>query len=256
MDPFSLSIGIAGILPLIAKAIIASKEYIDSVRTAKTSIVTFVIELEALQFNVANLHDLLKGDAFNNSAVRFDKSSVLLNCSAACEAKLRLICEKMDQEANRKRTRFLWPFTEKEHQKTIQEIRNFANWMKFALSVDGCRLLSQTSDDVLKLMRQQLEQFKTVQTLEANTQQILDLVQEQKLTIQVTIEKETRKSILNWISTLRHYQKHQLVQASRAKSTGMWILQSDRFIQWRDHSSSSNVLVCHGIQGSGKTNLA
>ena len=48
MDPLSLSIGLAGILPLIAKAITTSKEYIDSVRLAKTSIVALVIELEAL----------------------------------------------------------------------------------------------------------------------------------------------------------------------------------------------------------------
>jgi hypothetical protein len=256
MDPLSLSIGLAGILPLITKAITTSKEYIDSVRSAKTSIATFVIELEALQFNVANLHDLLKGDSFNDTAVRFHKSSVLLTCSAACEAKLRSLCERMDQEANRKRNRFLWPFTEKEHEKTIQELRDFTNWMKFALSVDGCRLLSRTSDDVLKLMGQQLEQFRTIQTLEAKTLRILDIVKEQKLVIQANIEQEARKSILDWISTLKHYQKHQLVQASRAQNTGMWILQSDEFIQWRDDSSPSNVLVCHGIQGSGKTNLA
>jgi hypothetical protein len=256
MDPLSLSLGIAGILPLIAKAIIASKEYIDSVRSAKTSIVAFVSELEALQFNVANLHDLLKGDSFNHNAVRFHKSSVLLTCSAACEIKLRSLCERMDQEAKKRRTRFLWPFTEKEHEKAIQELRNFTNWMNFALSVDGCRLLSQTSDHVLKMMGRQLEQFRTIQTLEAKTIQILDVVKEQKLAIQVNTEREARKSILDWISTLKHYQKHQLIQASRAQNTGMWILQRDEFIQWRDDSSQSNVLVCHGIQGSGKTNLA
>jgi hypothetical protein len=256
MDPLSLSIGIAGILPLIASAITISKEYIDTVRSARESIATLVIELEALQSNVANLHDLLKGDLFSHTAVRFHESSVLLTCSTACEAKLRSLCKTLGQEAKRKRSRFLWPFTEKEYQKTIQELRNFTNWMQFALSVDGCRLLSQTSDDVLKLMGQQLEQFRAVQTLEADTLQILDIVKDQRRTIEVNIERETRRSILNWISTSKYYQKHQLTQASRAQNTGMWILERDEFILWRDDSSPSNVLVCHGIQGSGKTNLA
>ncbi|KAJ5613106.1 ankyrin [Penicillium lagena] len=256
MDPLSLSIGLAGILPLIASVITTSKEYIDTVRSARKSITTLIIELEALQSNVVNLHGLLKGDLLNDSPLRFHESSVLLTCSASCEETLRSLCQRLGQEPNGKLGRFLWPFTEKEIQKTVQELRNFTNWMHFALSVDGCRLLSQTSDDVLKLMGEQLEQFRTIQTLEADTLQILDLVKDQKRATQVNIERETRKSILNWISTSKHYQKHQLIQASRTQNTGKWILQRDEFIQWRDDSSPSNVLVCHGIQGSGKTTLA
>jgi hypothetical protein len=256
MDPLSLSLGIAGILPLIATAITTSKEYIDNVRSARKSIATLINELEALQANVTNLHELLKGDALNDNAVRFHKSSVLLTCSSACEAKLRALCKKLGQEGKGRRSRLLWPFTEKDYQKTIQELRNFSNWMQFALSVDACRLLSRTSDDVLKLMAQQLEQFRTVQALEADTLRILDIVTDQKRVIQNSIERDTRKSILDWISPSKYYQKHRLIQASRAQNTGTWILQRKEFIQWRDEKSSSNVLVCHGIQGSGKTNLA
>lgn len=225
MDPVSLSLGIAGILPLVATAISTCKEYIDNVRLARKSIATLITELEALQANVTNLHELLKSDSLNDNALRFRNSSVLLTCSAACEAKLKALCKQLGQEGKGTRSRLWWPFSEKDYQKTIQELRNFSNWMQFALSVDGCRLLSQTSDDVLKLMEEQLEQFKTVQGLEASTLRILDVVTDQKRTIQNNIERERRKSILNWISTSRHYQKHRLIQASRAQNTGTWILQ-------------------------------
>ncbi|KAK4865724.1 hypothetical protein LT330_009157 [Penicillium expansum] len=256
MDPLSLSLGIAGVLPLIASAVLTSKKYVQTVRSARTSIAALIFELEALGSTVEDLQDLLKGESLKGSAVRFHGSSVLLTCSAACEAKLRALCKTLDQQSKGKARRLLWPFTEKEHQKTIQDIRNFTNWMQFALSVDGCRILSQTSNDVLKLMGQQLEQFNTIQTLEADTLRILDLVQEQKHTIQVNSKRETRREILNWISSLKHHRKHQLIQASRARNTGTWILKKKEFIQWRDGSSPSNVLMCHGIQGSGKTNLA
>lgn len=256
MDPLSLSLGIAGILPLIATAITTSKEYIDNVRSARKSIATLINELEALQANVTNLNELLKDNTLNADAVRFNKSSVLFTCSAACEAKLKSLCQKLSQEGKGKRSRLLWPFTEKDYQKTIQELRNFSSWMQFALSVDGCRLLSRTSDDVLKLMAQQLEQFRTVQALEADTLRILDVVTDQKRVIQDNIERETRKDILDWISTSKHFQKHRLIQTSRAQNTGTWILRKEEFVQWREEKSSSNVLVCHGIQGSGKTNLA
>ncbi|KAJ7284859.1 hypothetical protein C8J57DRAFT_1289674 [Mycena rebaudengoi] len=255
MDPLSLSLGIAGILPLIASAIFSVQEYVDAVRAAKKSIADLITELEALQYSLTNLHELLKGNALNGSGVRFHKTSVLLSCSAACEAKLRSLCKKLGRKADG-RSHFLWPFTEKEHQKTIQELRNFTNWMQFALSVDNCRLLSQTSDDVLKLMSQQLDQFQAVQSLEVDTIQILDLVEEQKRVMQDSLERETRRSILDWISVTKYHQKHQLIQTSRARDTGAWILQRDEFVQWRDGRSPSNVLWCHGIQGSGKTHIA
>ncbi|KAF3387434.1 Ankyrin-3 [Penicillium rolfsii] len=256
MDPLSLSLGIAGILPLIATAITTSKEYINNVRSARQSIATLINELEALQANVTNLHELLKGDTFNENAIRFNKSSVLLTCSAACEAKLKSLCQRLGQEGKGERSRLLWPFTEKDYQKTIQELRNFSSWMQFALSVDGCRLLSRTSDDVLKLMALQLEQFRTVQALEEDTLQILKLVTHQKRVIQNNFERETRKNILDWISTSKHYQKHRLIQGSRVQNTGTWILESEEFIEWRNEKSPLHILVCHGIQGSGKTNLA
>lgn len=256
MEPVSFAVGLASILPLIAGAITTSKEYIDTVRSARKSIAALVAELEALQGNVESLHVLLKEDLYEDGSLRFHESSVLLNCSAACEAKLHSLCEKLKQERKGKIYRLLWPFTEKEHQKTIQEIRNFTNWMQFALSIDGCRLLSQTSDCVLEVMGKQLEHFKTVKSLEADTLQVLDLLKEQKLSNEARIEQETKREVLGWISTLKHYQKHQLVQKSRMKDTGSWILKRTEFSQWRDENSMSNVLVCHGIQGSGKTNLA
>ncbi|KAJ5087176.1 ankyrin [Penicillium angulare] len=256
MDPLSISLGIAGILPLIASAITTANEYIDNVRSAKESIATLVIELEALQSNVENLQDLLKGEPLTTSSIQFQESSVLRTCSAACETRLRSLCKKLVKDTNRKGSRLLWPFTEKEYQKLIQDIRNFTHWMGFALSIEGCRLLSRTSDDVLELMGQQLEQFRTIQRLEANTVQILDFVEDQRRTSKVNIEKETRTSILNWISNGKHDQKHQLIQSSRVENTGKWILQKEEFIQWRNNSSTLNVLVCYGIQGSGKTNLA
>ncbi|KAJ5491905.1 hypothetical protein N7453_010002 [Penicillium expansum] len=187
MDPLSLSLGIAGVLPLIASAVLTSKKYVQTVRSARTSIAALIFELEALGSTVEDLQDLLKGESLKGSAVRFHGSSVLLTCSAACEAKLRALCKTLDQQSKGKARRLLWPFTEKEHQKTIQDIRNFTNWMQFALSVDGCRILSQTSNDVLKLMGQQLEQFNTIQTLEADTLRILDL----KGNFELDIELET-----------------------------------------------------------------
>lgn len=65
-----------------------------------------------------------------------------------------------------------------------------------------------------------------------------------------------RDAILNWISTPRQEQKHQIVRQPRVEGTGRWLLEQSEYIRWRDDVTAPNVLWCHGIQGSGKTILA
>ena len=260
MDPLSVALGIAGLLPLIAKAIQCAKEYKDAVASAGASIATLISELEALQFSVTNLHTFLKTDGgIGGDNVRFQQTSVLLVCSASCETKLQSLCRKLGREENGKRSRFLWPFNEKEHQKTVQEIRNFTTWMHFALSVDGCRVLSQTSDGVLQILGKQLEQFAAIQSLERITDQIFDNVQAQGHILDKSQAQADRQGILDWISTANsnYQQKHQELRSSRTKGTGDWLLRSQVYCRWRngDDPDQIGTLWCHGIQGSGKTNL-
>ncbi|KAK4241153.1 hypothetical protein C8A03DRAFT_41341 [Achaetomium macrosporum] len=255
MDPVSLALAIAGLLPLIAKAINSAKEYRDAVVTAKDSIAGLINELEALQFSVSNLQQFLNHDTITRGNIRFQQTSVLLACCQACDAKLRSVCRKLGREESGKRSRFLWPFSKRDHEKTVQELRNFTIWMHFALSVDGCRLLSQTADDVLRLLGQQLEQFKAIQSLEKTTLQIHDTLTGQMVMLENSLAREQQRDILDWISTTGYFQKHQSLPASRARNTGSWILHSQEYTRWRDGADETSVLWCEGIQGSGKTNL-
>lgn len=255
MDPLSLTFGIAGLLPLVAKAITSAKDYAHGVRTAKEAIAALITELEALQFSLTNLQRFLQsfGDAPDN--LRFEHSSVLVTCTAACKTKLVSLCQKLGDTASL-RGRLLWPFSEKEHQKAVQELRNFTTWMHFALTIDGCRLLSQTSDDVLRVLAQQLDHFKATQSVAETVTQISSSLKEQTLLLETSREQQKRKQILDWISTTKYYQKHQALRASRAQNAGDWILRSPEFVKWRDSAEEKDaVLWCQGIQGSGKTNV-
>lgn len=253
MDPVSLAFGIAGLVPLIAKTIKCAKDYGHAVRMAKEAMGTLVAELESLQSNVGNLHEFLKCDALAGNDLRFHQTSVLLSCSTACEANLRALCQKLGQESSGRRRRFLWPFSEKEHQKTVQDLRNFTHWMHFALSLDGCRLLSQTSDEVVKVLEQQLDNFKAIESIEKTVAQISSTVQEQERRLEDEATRQTRKKVLDWISTTKYSQKHQTLQHSRVRDAGNWILQTPEYLRWRD--GPDDVLYCQCIQGSGKTNL-
>ncbi|KAK4119318.1 ankyrin [Parathielavia appendiculata] len=223
--------GIAGLLPLIAKAIKGAKDCRGAVVSSKDTIAALISELKALQFNINNLRGLLKDDTLSSGSIMFSRTSVLLSCSSACEPTLQSLCRKSGQQDNGRRSRYLWPLSEKEHQKTVQGIRNFSHRMHLALSVDGCRLLSQTSDDVLKVLDQQLDHY----TYRSGTQ---------KHMMENSLAQHPRDQVLDWISTVKYGQKHQALQASRAKDTGHWILRTSECTRWRDgqERDQSNVL--------------
>lgn len=254
MDPVSLSLGLAGLVPLIVQAISSAKEYVSAVAGAKKSIGSLITELETLQSNIVNLQELLKDDGLVRSNVRFGGNSVLLSCCAACKTKLESLCTKLGRNSTGTMNRLLWPFSEKEHNKAVQDLRNFINWTQFALSVEGCRLLSSTADEVLRVMAMQINQFKAIQSLETNTFQIHAAIRDQTRILEDSVQRETKKCALDWISTLNHCQKHHALQLSREKNTGIWLLRREQYLNWRD-AHSSETLWCYGIQGSGKTNL-
>lgn len=253
MDPFSLAAGIAGLISLAATTIKCANGYMSSVKNGKDSIAIMVTELEALQANLASLDAFLQSVSTKDLA--FEPTSVLRSCTTACEISLKALCKKLGQVGDGKTSRFLWPLSEKEHQKTVQDLRNFAHWMHFALSIDGCSLLSRTSNDVLKVLEGQFENFRALQTLEDTTSQLNDAVKYQNQALQDDRSERIRERVLSWISKIDHNQKHNSVRQPRVTGTGGWLLEQSEFLKWQDGSSVSNVLWCHGIQGSGKSVL-
>ncbi|OAA63782.1 ankyrin repeat-containing domain protein [Cordyceps fumosorosea ARSEF 2679] len=255
MDPLSISFGIVGVLPLIAKAITTARSYIQSVAGAEKMITALILELEVLQGAIRKLDALLRSEALGDDDLKFDQTSVLLSCSAAIEAKLQELVGKLTHESSGRKLgarRLLWPLSEKEHQKTLAELRSLSGWVQFALSVDGCRLLARTSEKVVEVLAGQLEQFQAMRRLDTATTEMLGAVRKQA----AVAEREGRGRILDWLSTARYDARHAILRRERAKNTGSWLLESARFTQWRDGLAASRVLWCNGIQGSGKTILA
>jgi hypothetical protein len=256
MDPFSISAGVAGLVGLVGKTLSIAKDYLLGIKHAKDSVITLVTELEALQLNLSSLDAFLRSDSERLDTLVFQQTSVLRLCASACENKLKSLCNKLGHVGDSKAGRFLWPLSEKEHLKTVQELRALSQWMQLALSVNGCSILSKTSDDVLRIMGQQLESFKSLQSLEDQATQLQQAVADQTRLLQDDHSRKARHDILDWISKLGHDRKHHAVRSARVQGTGSWLLKRVEYVQWRDGGCGSNVLWCHGIQGSGKTVLA
>ncbi|KAI4250807.1 MAG: hypothetical protein LQ352_005234 [Teloschistes flavicans] len=72
--------------------------------------------------------------------------------------------------------------------------------------------------------------------------------------IHASLEKETRRQILSWLSTVRYREHHKSAFSTVMPGSGRWLLQKHTFIDWKS-SSSSSILWIHGIPGSGKSKL-
>ena len=64
-----------------------------------------------------------------------------------------------------------------------------------------------------------------------------------------------RLQFLHWLSPVPFSSHHKRHSESKMPNSGQWLLDHDRFLHWRNTSSSSLFLL-HGIIGSGKTSLA
>lgn len=116
-------------------------------------------ELDILHYNLLQLDSFLR----SNGAIRsFESTSVLVTSTSACRTKLTELFEKLNSAGDSLMSRMKWPLNSKEHRDTVQDLRAFAQWIKFALTIDGCALLSKTSAEVLETLRQQLETFQLV----------------------------------------------------------------------------------------------
>jgi len=117
-------------------------------------------ELDVLHFNLSQLDKFLR----SNGAVRsFDSTSVLVTSTSACRTKLTVLYEKLNSAGSSLVSRMKWPLNSKDHRDTVQDLRAFAQWIQFALTIDGCALLSKTSAEVLDTLSHQLQTFQLIQ---------------------------------------------------------------------------------------------
>lgn len=182
---------------------------------------------------------------------------MLVSNSYSYRDKLKVLQEKLDVASKSRLTPFKWPLNNTEHRQTVDELRAYAQCVQFSLSVNGCALLSKTSDEVVDVLRQQLEAFQLLETVSHRTLSSKQALENQAQILQNHHAAEERDRILNWISPVKHEQKHHEIRLPRVQGTGEWFLELNEFKRWRDEMlSASNVLLCQGIQGSGKSVLA
>lgn len=80
------------------------------------------------------------------------------------------------------------------------------------------------------------------------------LVDHSSISAQV-LQENRHLQLLHWLSPVPFSSHHKRHSESRIPGSGQWLLDHDRYLNWRNTSSSS-IFFLHGIIGSGKTSLA
>ena len=123
-DPFSITVGIVGLLSVAGKALTLAKDYHHEVKHGNEAVAELLKELDVLYFNLSRRDVLLERE--NGGDRQCESISVLVTSTNACRIKLNVLYDKLVGEGRSHVSRLKWPLSSKEHRETIQELRAFA----------------------------------------------------------------------------------------------------------------------------------
>lgn len=257
MDPLSLAASIVGLISLAGVTLRVTKDYIHEAKHEQETACQFLQELDILHFNLARLDEFLRSE--HKVIGKFDDTSILVSSTHACRTKLSTLHDKLVEGIHTRRSllrALISPLQVKEHRELIIELRTFAQWVQFSLTINGCKLLAKTLADILDVLKTQLESFQLLQQVDDRTKMMERLQWEHSQALDESRAKKERDEVLDWISVFKHQTKHHDVCKPRIRDTGDWLPDDCDFKRWsRPDNSSRNLLWCYGIQGSGKTIL-
>ncbi|KAF7623454.1 hypothetical protein AFLA_014304, partial [Aspergillus flavus NRRL3357] len=145
-------------------------------------------------------------------------------------------------------------------------VRLFSGVLQLAVSSEDIQALEAREAEVLKLAS--LADTKVLQALDAKVEQLTagtttvlqDLNARSARLMDLTaarhksLETQRLADLLQWLSSTPVALHHRAISAQRLPGSGQWLLKHPAFQQW-EASSSSSLLVLHGVPGCGKSTI-
>ncbi|KAI9780621.1 MAG: hypothetical protein M1816_002782, partial [Peltula sp. TS41687] len=261
MDPFTLASGIAGLVSLTIQVTKITTEFLSSIKEAPHCIRDLRSELTVLTSNLKRLHTFLGSEPAGRA---FAYTSVLLLTCDTCRRNLRDLDNKLGNDSEnvfrRALDRTRWPLKEKQTKSIVQDLRAYSQTFAFALTVDGCALLSRSAKDVTQMLsetkgiaRSNQQILHLLESLLDDTAQISEIREDVSRLNQAAGDQEFC-AIVDWLSPLNFAAKQVDILSQRQEGTGDWLLLSTKFNNWLD--GPPGTLLCPGIPGAGKSVLA
>ncbi|KAK5439601.1 hypothetical protein LTR34_000569 [Exophiala xenobiotica] len=285
MDGVSAASGIAGLITLALQVSGTIAIYVKSIRERSKNVQELHDELLLLGEVLSGLRDFLASEQAKGRS--FDNNSVLQKAITDCRDRIERIGDKLKPPDNSTRVsraldKLRWPFEQREVNQMIENLRRYGQTFHFAVTIEGCNLLSKTSEDATKGLREMLGVSKKISELSAQMglsaeesskrasqiQQIMALIPMLAKTAvdmnelshaarlaEVREQEKRITDILDWLAPVSWLHKHRDLQVKRAKGTGEWFLHHQVFKDWAGDDAAEHDLLCVGGPGAGKSIL-
>lgn len=140
MDPVSLTLSIAGVIPLVIMVTKTLSDYTSSVKNTPAESFELAVELSALSHSLKALDTFLASQSKERAS--FHKISVLYSTLHTCHAKLSSLQSTLEEfmkksEGKKWYRSVVWPFKKQEHVQTIAILNRCMQIFHFSLSIDG-----------------------------------------------------------------------------------------------------------------------
>ena len=225
MDGVSATASVGAILGITAKLIRISSDYIRSVKGATKSAEILRKELRDFRAILEEVEDHANNEWANGSPGAETKFlKVIEESLAECKLLLAQTEKKLGESCNARNIgkALVWPFKEKEFEKTITSLRSFKETFHLAVSLDQTVVLANISEGV-----------KNIST----TQDI-----------------DYRIKVLAWLDIVDVGLNHSRARKQHYGNTGAWFLDGEEYNVWR--TSPRSFAWLYGIPGCGKSILS
>lgn len=127
----------------------------------------------------------------------------------------------------------------------------YSLWFKNALSAPDRSLMEDIIQEEAQLLR--ITSLSDSERLHFLEDWVIRSINQASV-VQKTLDEEKHLELLRWISTTPFSRYHESLSQARMPNSATWLLQHPEYRAW-NNSSSSSILLLHGIPGSGKSNI-
>ncbi|KAG9185957.1 hypothetical protein G6011_02513 [Alternaria panax] len=245
MDPLSIAGSVSGLISLSDAVYRRLYHYVKDVRNAEKEVKDLKDEVGALSGVLHNL-DLIAQDLENRS-LRSHSIGQAPGHIKTCISTLKKLLEKLNKVIVLDKGKFRaamdklkWPFKAGELKQFIEDIRGHRDNLSFALSAD-------TMEVLLQCLSKQDDLLSGIASIENS------LRNKEEIETKIVLDKE-RQEILDRFLSVNPQESFRMNIRIRHTTTGLWLTETDEFIEWMNGSDLHLWLT--GIPGAGKTILS
>ena len=173
-DPISVTASVVSLVAIVTQTIKISVKFAREAKKTDQAAAVMVDELQKLKDILMRLSHLLANRSATVSGNGIAHDSVLIKTINSCNEKSKLLCLRLEKAQSKSLlSRSLrWPLERSEHDRMLQDVRLFAQWIQLSLTIDGNDLMFKSSTGIDQLVVEQSRSLQMLANLDGSTKKL------------------------------------------------------------------------------------